>query len=47
MGSHIVYIFCVEFQTLDDKTAQYFDILTNMLSEVFYEPINVGLSIKI
>jgi hypothetical protein len=31
---------------LDDKTAQHFNILTNVLSEIIYEPINVGISVK-
>jgi hypothetical protein len=43
-GINIVYICCVEFQTLGDNTAHYFNILTNVLSDIIYEPIDVGLT---
>ena len=47
MGSHIVYICCVEFQTFRLKDSPKLSILTNVFSEIVYEPINVGLSAKI
>jgi hypothetical protein len=37
----------LNFKHLVDKTAQYFNILTNVLYEIVYEPIGVGLSVKI
>jgi hypothetical protein len=40
----ILFIFAVwNFKLLTDKTAQYFNILTNGLSEIIDEPISVGL----
>jgi hypothetical protein len=42
MGSHIVYIYCVEFQTFRVINCSIFNILTNVYSEIIYEPINVG-----
>jgi len=43
MGAHIFYICCVEFQTFRLKNYSTFNILTNVFSEIKYEPINVGL----
>jgi hypothetical protein len=42
MGSHIVYICCVEYQTY----RLIFNILTNVLFEIICEPINVSLSVR-
>jgi len=47
MGSHNVYICHVEFQTFRLINCSIFNILTNVFSEIRYEPINVGLSVKI
>jgi methylglyoxal synthase len=47
MGSHTVYICCVEFQTFRLINYSIFNILTNAFSEIIYETINVGLSVKI
>jgi len=47
MGSHIVYIDCVEFQTFKLINSSVFNILTNVFSEIIYEPINVVISVKI
>ena len=47
MGSHIVYIYCVEFQTFRLINCSVFNILTNVFSEIIYEPINVGVPVNI
>jgi len=47
MGSHIVYTCCVEFQTFRLVNCSVFNILTNVFSEIIYEPINVGIPVKI
>jgi hypothetical protein len=47
MGSHIVYICCVEFQTFRLINCSMFNISTNVFSEIIYEPASVGLSVKI
>jgi len=47
MGSHIVYICCVEFQTFRLINCSLFNILTNVFSEIIFEPINAGISVKI
>jgi hypothetical protein len=35
MGSHIVYICCVEFQTFRLKNCSVFNILSNVFSEIY------------
>ena len=47
MGSHIVYIFCVEFQTFRLINCSIFNILNNVFPEIIYEPINLGLSVNL
>jgi hypothetical protein len=47
MGSHTVYIYCVEFQIFRLINWSVFNILTNVFSEIICETINVGLSVKI
>jgi hypothetical protein len=47
MGSHIVYIFSVEFQTFRLINCSLFNILTKVFSDIIYEPITVGLLVKI
>jgi len=47
MGSHIVYICCVEFQAFRLINCSIFNILTNVFSEIINEPINVDLPVKI
>ena len=41
MGSHIVYICCVEFKTLRLINCSVFNILTNVFSEIIYELIDL------
>ena len=43
MGSHTAYIYCVEFQAFRLINFSLFNILTNVFSEIIYEPINVGI----
>jgi len=43
MRSHIVYICCVEFQTFRLVNCSIFNILTNVYSEIMYDPTNVGI----
>jgi hypothetical protein len=40
MGSHIVHICCVEFQTFRLINCSVFDILTTVFSEIIYEPVS-------
>jgi len=47
MGSHIFYICCVEYQTYRLINCSIFNILTNVLFEIIYEPIKVGLSVNV
>jgi len=47
MGSHIVYICCVEFQTFGLINCSIFNILNNVFPEILYEPINVRLSVNL
>ena len=46
MGSCIVYICCVEYQTYRLINCSIFCILTNVFFEIIYEPINVSLSVS-
>jgi len=46
MGSHIVYICCVELQTFRLINCSIFKVLTNVFSEFIYETLNVGLKIS-
>jgi len=46
VGSNIVYICCVAIQTFRLINCSMFNILTNVFSEIIYELINVGLSVK-
>jgi len=47
MASHILYICCVEFQTFRLINCSIFSTLTDVFSEIIYQSINVGLSVKI
>jgi hypothetical protein len=47
VGSLIVYICSVEFQTFRLINCSIFSILINVFSEIIYEPLNVGLSVNL
>jgi hypothetical protein len=47
MGSHIVYICCVAFQTFRLINCSIFNILTDVFSEIIYKPFTIGISVKI
>ena len=42
MGSHIVYICCIEFQTFILMNCSIFNILTNVFSELTVNVNNMG-----